>query len=88
MKQLKMMRFSEPALERVLPEGYTYEFYNGSDERIKDRLEICAHELMGDSRVEAFHACLTNFPDCNPTKDTFFMVDPSGLTVERIDDDE
>lgn len=82
MKQLKMMRFSEPALERLLPEGYTYEFYNGSDEQIQDWLEICMNGLISKEGDEGtFHGCLTNYPDCDPTKDTFFVVDPSGRRV-------
>ena len=83
MKQLKMYRFSStPLTERALPAGYTYEFYNGSDEQITDWLDICYHGLIGkEGEVGTFHGCLTNYPDCDPAKDTFFVVAPNGNRV-------
>lgn len=83
MKQLKMYRFSSaPLTARALPDGYTYEFYNGSEEQIKDWLEICSHGLLGqDSSDGTFHACLTNYPGCDPLNDTFFVVAPDGERV-------
>ncbi len=83
MKQLKMYRFSTDSLvERTLPEGYTYEFYNGSAEQIRDWVEICSNGLLGQGGDEGtFHACLTNYPDCDPVKDTFFVVAPDGERV-------
>lgn len=81
MKQLKMARDNSPVEKRALPEGYSYEFFDGSDKAINDWLEIVANGLMGDSRVEAFHACITNYPDAVPEKDLFFVVDPNGRRV-------
>ena len=83
MKQLKMYRFSTtPLTERSLPEGYTYEFYNGDSAQIRDWLDICSHGLLGAGADEgAFHGCLTNYPDCDPLKDTFFVVSPDGRRV-------
>lgn len=83
MKQLKMYRFKKtPLTERALPEGYTYEFFSGSDEQIRDWLDICSYGLIGEGGTEGtFHACLTNYPDCDPMNDTFFVVSPTGERV-------
>lgn len=83
MKQLKMYRFaSTPLTERSLPEGYTYEFYNGDPGQIRDWLEICSHGLLGEGADEGtFHGCLTDYTDCDPLSDTFFVVSPDGRRV-------
>jgi len=83
MKQLKMYRFSDtPLIVRELPEGYTYEFYNGDPEQIRDWLDICSNGLIGENGTpENFHGWLTNYPDCNPLNDTFFVVSPEGERV-------
>ena len=52
MKQLKMYRFSTtPLVERTLPDGYTYEFYNGDEEQIRDWLRICSNGLLGEGGI-------------------------------------
>lgn len=82
MKQLKLIRRNEPLSERLLPEGYTFEFFDGSDEMIRDWVDICTHGLLGEGTgAGAFHTCITNFPGCDPKKDTFFVVDPNGNRV-------
>ena len=83
MKQLKMYRFSTtPLTERTLPEGYSYEFFRGDEEQINDWLDICSHGLIGDGGdAGIFHGFLTNYPDCIPENDTFFVVDPDGRRV-------
>lgn len=95
MKQLKMYRYSSvPLTERVLPQGYTYEFYSGSEEQINDWLSICSHGLLGEGcDADTFHGCITNYPGCDPTKDTFFVVAPDGervatsTSIKRLDGD-
>lgn len=81
MKQLKMMRFDEPVVERLLPDGYKYVFFDGSEEQIRDWLDICSHGLMGDKSFSAFHACITNYADCVPENDLFFVSNKDGRLV-------
>lgn len=78
-----MYRFKKtPLVPRELPEGYTYEFFSGADEQISDWLRICSHGLIGpDGDAGTFRHCLTDYPDCDPMKDTFFVVAPDGRRV-------
>ena len=53
MKQLKMMRFSAPVKERMLPSGWRYVLFGGTQEEILDWIEICKNGLLGPNIDEA-----------------------------------
>ena len=81
MKQLKMCRPSGPVAPCALPEGYTYAPYTGAAEEISDWLAICANGLLPDQAPSWFESSILKYPDLNPTRDLFFVVDPAGHRV-------
>ena len=81
MKQLKMCRPSGPVAPCALPEGYTYAPYTGAAEEISDWLAICANGLLPDQALSWFESSILKYPDLNPTRDLFFVVDPAGHRV-------
>lgn len=82
MQQLKMIRYSSPVRLRNLPDGYKYETYSGTDEEINDWIAICQNGLIGpDAGVELFREVIINYPDLEPFRDLFFVLNDNG---ERI----
>jgi ribosomal protein S18 acetylase RimI-like enzyme len=81
MKQLKMYRPSGPVTPCALPGGYAYAPYTGTAEEISDWLAICANGLLPDESPSWFESAILKYPDLNPAKDLFFVVDPAGRRV-------
>ncbi len=81
MKQLKMLRFSAPPIPHALPEGYTYAFYSGKPEEEADWLAICREGLLPDASPSWFENSILRYPDLDPYRDLFFVLDPSGRRV-------
>jgi len=76
------MRTDVPVTPRELPEGYTFTFFDGSEKMMRDWLRICSNGLIGvTDSLDTFHEWLTNYPDCKPLEDTFFVTDPNGRNI-------
>ncbi|MBE6558839.1 MAG: GNAT family N-acetyltransferase [Ruminococcaceae bacterium] len=82
MQQLKMLRYQGKVTPRLLPDGYRYEFFGGTDAEIDDWVTICRHGLLSEtSGRECFVSTILDYPDLVPEKDLFFVVDPDGRRV-------
>ena len=82
MKQLKMIRCGGDLKIRTLPEGYAYQNYSGSEEEIQDWLTICRHGLIAeDAQKECFTSAIEAYPDLDPQRDLFFVLDDEGRRV-------
>ena len=82
MKQLKMLRPQGPLKVKHLPQGYTYQDYQGTDEEMQDWLTICRHGLIDEcADVGAFLLSIVTYPDLDPKRDLFFVVNPQGRRV-------
>lgn len=75
MKQLKMRRERAPVAVRELPQGYAYEFYQGSAEQIADWLQICHGALLPDQNESWFTSTILQYPDLCPERDLFFVIE-------------
>ena len=75
MKQLKMRRSGTSVQPRALPDGFVYEFYNGSAEQISDWLRICHGALIPDMSEQWFTSTILEYPDLCPERDLLFVVE-------------
>lgn len=75
MKQLKMRRESAPVQARELPQGYTYEFYNGAREQIDDWTTLCLDALIPTREEKWFEDTILHYPDLCPERDLFFVIE-------------
>jgi mycothiol synthase len=86
MKQLMMEALiAERAAERPLPEGYTYEGFDGSERDIADwkRITMEPPALARDYDT-CYREDIEHYPDCIPTRDVHFISDASGARVATI----
>ena len=79
--QLKMTRFSAPVRERTLPEGYRFQFFDGSEREIDEWVRLCNFGLMEGSTRDTFAKTVGDFPNVVATRDCFFVVDPEGKYI-------
>lgn len=90
MKQLKMLRPSAPVKPRSLPAGYTFSLYGGTDEEVKDWLDICRHGLLPEEPPPSgeyrdwFRSTVLDYADLRPFEDVIFVKDPEGRRVATI----
>ena len=75
MKQLKMRRESATVQQRVLPQGYGYEFYSGSQAQVDDWLDLCFDTLIPTKEQQWFTSTILEYPDLCPERDLFFVVE-------------
>lgn len=81
MKQLKMIRIGTELREHPLPEGYSYELFDGSEAAISDWLSICSNGLTPNTDRIHFQKCILEEPSIVPCRDLFFVVDRNGKRV-------
>ena len=82
MQQLKMMRLQAPIKQRALPCGYRFEFFRGTEQEVEDWVAICRHGLLSPhDGASVFTETILNYPDLDPVKDLFFVIDPNGRRV-------
>ena len=82
MEQLKMVRYSAPVRERILPEGWRFALYGGSLEERADWITICRDGLFGEkTNEESFEKYIVRWRDLVPEKDLFFVVNAEGRRV-------
>ena len=82
MQQLKMIRYSAPVKKRELPDGYFYRMFGGTREEIEDWIKICKNGLLPeDGGIEWYYSSIENYPDLEPERDLFFVVDADGKRV-------
>lgn len=82
MKQLKMIRYSAPVTPRILPSGWCFALYGGTESEILDWIAICREGLFGPGcSRESFAKYIERWRDLTPTQDLFFVLDDSGRRV-------
>ncbi len=81
MKQLKMIHIGTEITEHPLPEGYSYELFDGSEAAINDWLSICSNGLTPNSDLIHFQRCILEEPSILPQRDVFFVLDKNGKRV-------
>ncbi len=88
MKQLKMLRpYGGKVAEKRLPDGYGFEAYTENEAQVSDWLAICRHGLLPDTPPASgvyrdwFVDTIEHYPDLSPTRDLFFVTDPTGARV-------
>ena len=81
MKQLKMLRYGKGIDEYPLPDGYSFELFDGTGEAISDWLEICSYGLNSDKDISNFKNAISEREGVKPEKDLFFVCDETGKRV-------
>ena len=76
--QLKMRRYSQPVKERVLPDGFAFKPFDGSEREIDEWVRLCNFGLMEGSTRETFFETVGNFPNVVAERDCFFVLDDNG----------
>ena len=86
MRQLVMeAQTAERALERALPEGYTYESFDGSARDIADWKAITMEPpALARDYDTCYRDSIENYPDCIPVRDVHFISNASGVRVATI----
>ena len=79
--QLKMRRYSQPVKERVLPDGFAFKPFDGSEREIDEWVRLCNFGLMEGSTRETFFETVGNFPNVVAERDCFFVMDAEGRYV-------
>lgn len=64
--------------ERVLPSGFTFRFFDGSDREIDKWVRLCNFGLMEGSTRETFFETVRDFPNVTAEEDCFFVLNPDG----------
>ena len=71
--------------ERALPNGYSYERFNGSEKDIADWKTIIMEEpAPPDGADSCYHLMIEIYPDCVPTTDIHFISNEEGERVATI----
>ena len=83
MKQLKMIRYKGGYTKRLLPDGYSFEFFTECAEDIAAWCDICraANMVKSDNNEESFDKIIRSVKGIEPEKDLFFVVDGDGRRV-------
>ena len=86
MKQLMMEALiAERAAERPLPEGYTYEGFDGSERDIADWKRITMEPpALARDLESCYRKSIEDYPDCVPMRDVHFISNASGERVATI----
>ena len=79
--QLKMRRFSAPVRERLLPDGFSFKNFDGSEKDIEEWVRLCNFGLMEGSTRETFFETVGNFPNVVAERDCFFVIDNEGRYI-------
>ena len=79
--QLKMRRFSAPVRERLLPDGFSFKNFDGSEKEIEEWVRLCNFGLMEGSTRETFFETVGNFPNVVAERDCFFVIDNEGRYI-------
>ena len=95
MKQLKMIRYKGEYVERALPEGFSFAFFNDTQSDIDAWCDICraANMVSSTDNNEVFRKVMLSVRGIEPTKDIFFVVAPDGkpiatsTLISRVNDD-
>lgn len=81
MKQLKMLRPAAPIVPHSLPAGYSFASFGGTKAEVDDWLAICAEGLLPNTDPHWFEDSIRHYPDLDPARDLFFVVDTVGARV-------
>ena len=86
MAQLKMKAITaERREERALPQGYTYEKFNGLERDIADWKSIIEEVFAPeDGKDSCWHLMIEVYPDCVPMQDIHFISNENGERVATI----
>ena len=79
--QLKMRRYSQPVKERVLPDGFAFKPFDGSEREIDEWVRLCNFGLVEGSTRETFFETVRDFPNVVAERDCFFVIDAEGRYV-------
>ncbi len=81
MGQLKMMYSSNKFEQKMLPAGFEFEFFKGTQQQIDDWLDICSNGLIPNKNPKWFRECISSYPCLVPETDLFFVVNDVGRRV-------
>lgn len=91
MGQLKMLRPSAPVRSHVLPGGYTFSRYRGTEAEVTAWLDMCFKgQLLPENPPESgeyrdwFQITVLDYADLNPDEDIIFVLDGNSRAVASI----